>query len=106
MRPTAMGESMARWQFKEKAPLSVTVVLVLFMIVIALDIAAAWGIPEWSPTVPDAVHSVPIRYRGGVTYFVQPWLARATDDGVWLALGLGAACFFLFLVHRDKLERS
>lgn len=105
MRPTAMGESMARWQFQEKAPVSVTVVLVLFMVVIALDIAAAWGIPEWSPTVPDAVHTVPIRYIGGATYFVQSWLARASHDADWLALGLGATCFVLVLLHRDKLER-
>jgi hypothetical protein len=105
MRPAEVGESMARWQFKEKAPLSVTVVMVLFLVVIVLNIAAAWGIPEWCPTVPDAAHTVPIRYRGGATYFVQPWLARATHDGDWLAIGLGATCFVLFILHRDKLER-
>jgi hypothetical protein len=96
---------MARWQFKEKPPLSVRIVMVLFLVVLWLDIAAAWGIPEWSPTAPDAAHSVPIRYRGGVTYFVQPCLARATHDADWLAFGLGAASAVLFLVHRDKLER-
>jgi hypothetical protein len=79
--------------------------MVLFMVVVVLDIAAAWSIPEWSPNVPDRLHSVPIRYKGGVTYFVQPWLAQATHYGDWLALGLGATCFVLFLVHRDKLER-
>jgi hypothetical protein len=96
---------MARWYFKEKAPWSVTFALALFMVVLALDIAAAWIIPQWSPTVPDALHSIPVRYKGGVTYFVQPWLARATDYADWVALGSGAACFVLFLVHRDKLER-
>jgi hypothetical protein len=96
---------MARWQFKEKPPLSVRIVMGLFFVVLPLDIAGVWAIPEWSPTVPDAAHSVPIRYKGGVTYFVQPWVAGATRDGDWLAIGLGAACVVLFLVHRDKLER-
>jgi hypothetical protein len=56
---------MARWYFKEKAPWSVTFAAVLFMVVILLDIATTWGIPERSPTVPDAVHSVPYPIQRG-----------------------------------------
>jgi hypothetical protein len=41
-----------------------------------VNLAAWWSIPEWSPTVPDAVHSLPIQFKGGTIYFVQPWLAK------------------------------
>lgn len=97
-----------RWpdgNFKEKPPLSVVIVLPLFFAVVLLDLAAWWSIPEWSPKVPDAVHSFPARFKGGTTFFVQPWQARAAHDADWLAFGLGAACFLLFWLHRDKLER-
>jgi hypothetical protein len=101
----ADGETMARWQFKEKTPTSVKVVMLLFFAVLAVNLAAWWSIPEWSPRVPDAVHSVPIRFKGGVIYFVQPWLAKTARDANWLAIGLGAAGFVLFWLHRDELER-
>jgi hypothetical protein len=48
---------------------------------------------------------VPILFKGGVIYFVQPWLAKTARDASWLAIGLGAACFVLFWLHRDELER-
>ncbi len=96
---------MARWQFKEKTPLVVKVVALLFFAVIGVDLAASWSIPEWSPTVPDAVHSSPMKFRGGPTYFIQSWLARLMHDADWLAVGLGAALFLLFWVYRDQLER-
>ena len=96
---------MTRWYFKEEAPWSVKVVLVLFMAVLLPDIAAAWSIPEWAPRVPDALHSVPMRYQGGTTYFVEPWMARAAHYADWLALGFGTACVVLFILYRDKLER-
>jgi hypothetical protein len=94
-----------RWQFKEEPPLSVKIVLPLFMVAILLNIAMVWIIPERSPIVPDRVHTVPIRYKGGVTYFVRPSVAQGMHDLNWLAVGLGAATFLLFLLHRDKLER-
>jgi hypothetical protein len=96
---------MARWQFKEKTPMSVKVVMPLFFAVMVLDLAAGWNIPEWSPTAPDQVHSIPMHWRGGVTYFVQPWLATLLHDADWCAGGLGAISALLFWLHRDELER-
>lgn len=96
---------MARWQFKGKTPTSVKVVMLLFFAVLAVNLAAWWSILEWSPTVPDALHSVPIRFKGGVIYFVQSWLVKTARDANWLAIALGAACFVLFWLHRDELER-
>ena len=97
---------MARWQFKGKTPWSVKIVLPLFIAVIWLDVALFWGISEWSPTVPDSVHSSPMRFMDGVTYFVRPSLAQVLHDLHWLAAGLGVACLLLFLLHRDELERT
>ena len=94
-----------RWQFKGKTPVSVMVVMLLFFAVMVVDLAASWSIPEWSPTTPDLGHSIPVRWKGGVTYYTQPWLARLVHDGDWLAVGLGVACFVLFWLHRDELER-
>jgi len=96
---------MARWQFKDETPLDVKVVATVFFVALLLVLALAWGIPEWSPRVADSIHSVPIAYRGGTAYFVQPWLAKAERDADWLAAGSGAAVFLLFLVHRNELER-
>ena len=96
---------MTRWQFKEKTPTSVKVVMPLFFAVLMVNLAAWWSIPEWSLKAPDAVHSVPIQFRGGATYFVQPWLARLAHDSNWLAAGLGALCAMLFWLHRDELVR-
>lgn len=96
---------MSRWQFKGETPTSVKIVMPLFFAAMALNLAAWWSIPEWSPTVPDAAHSVPIRFKGGTAYFVQPWLAKTAHDSNWLAGGLGGVCFMLFWLHRDELER-
>ncbi len=81
------------------------IVLPLFLVAIFLNVAIAWSIPEWSPVMPDRVHTVPIRYKGGTTYFVRPLVAQGWHDLTWLAVGLGAATLLLFLLHRDKLER-
>jgi hypothetical protein len=96
---------MARWQFKGKTPLSVKVVMLLFFAAVGVNLAAWWSIPEWSPTVPDAVHSLPIQFKGGTIYFVQPWLAKMARDTNGLPAGLGAVCVVLLGVHRDELER-
>lgn len=95
-----------RWQFKGEAPLSVKIVLPLFLLAIALDVAMVWSIPEWSPTVGDSVHSHPMQFKGGVTYFVRPSVAQGLHDLDWLAVGLGVACFLLLLLHRRELERA
>jgi hypothetical protein len=96
---------MARWQFKGKTPLSVKVVMLLFFAALGVNLAAWWSIPEWSPTVPDAVHSLSIQFKGGKIYFVQPWLAKVARDTNWLSAGLGAVCVVLLWLHRDELER-
>jgi hypothetical protein len=99
------GEMMARWQFKGKTPTAVKVVMLLFFAVMVVNLAAWWSIPERSPIVPDAAHSIPIRFKGGTLYFVQPWLAKTARDANWLAIGLGALCAALSWLHRGELER-
>jgi len=79
--------------------------MLLFFAVLVVNLAVWWSIPEWSPIVPDAGHSIPIRFKGGTIYFVQPSLAKTARDANWLAIGLGALCAVLFWLHRDELER-
>jgi hypothetical protein len=76
-----------------------------FFAAVGVNLAAWWSIPEWSPTVPDAVHSLPIQFKGGTIYFIQPWLAKMARDTNGLPAGLGAVCVVLLWVHRDELER-
>jgi hypothetical protein len=96
---------MARWQFKGKTPSSVKVVMLLFFAALGVNLAAWWSIPEWSPRVPGAVHSLPIQFKGGAIYFAQPWLAKTARDTNWLPAGLGAVCVVHLWLHRDELER-
>jgi hypothetical protein len=94
-----------RWQFKEKTPLEVAIIALLFFAAILLDIALWWSIPYSSPKVPDGLHSIPLTFKGGATYFVRPSVDKACHDLDWAAGGLGVALFLLFLWHRDKIER-
>jgi len=93
------------WQFKDGTPIWAWILAVLLILNIALQIATAYGVPRWAPVRADLIHSYPIRYHGGPTYFVQPWLGLYFDYGFEAAFGLLAIFIVLLFLNRDKLER-
>jgi len=101
----ALGEAMARWQFKENAPVSFKVLFTLLAINFLGQFAADYAIRRWSPIRPDAAHSYLIRFKGGAVYFVQPWLGKYFDYGFWAHFVLLALGFLICWLHRDELER-
>ena len=94
-----------RWQFRGKAPASIKVVLALLIINFIGQFVAAIGIPRWSPTQPDAIHSYMIRFKGGAMYFVQPWPGKYFDHGFWVGIALLGLMSLMVWIHRDQLER-
>lgn len=94
-----------KWQFKDRTPAWAWILAVLLMLNIALQVAAAYGVPRWAPIHPDPIHSYAIHYQGGPTYFVQPWLGVYFDYGFEAAFGLLALFILLLFLNRDKLER-
>jgi hypothetical protein len=69
------------------------------------QIATTYWIPRWAPILPDSTHSYPIRFRGGPTYFVQPWLGAYFDYGFYAGFVLLGAFLLLLWLNRDKIER-
>jgi len=94
-----------RWQFKEKTPTSVVVVLLLFATNTLVQISTAFSIPRWFQQTSDSTHTYPIRFKGGAIYFVQPSLGKYFDWGFEIGFVLLALLFLLLWLHRDKLER-
>jgi len=94
-----------RWQFKGEAPVSFKVVMVLFFANLIAQLGTAFAIPRWLPTTPDAVHSSPIRFRGGAVYFIRPWLEKYFEYGFWAHFVLLALLFLSMWLHRDEVER-
>jgi hypothetical protein len=65
----------------------------------------AFVIPRKWPTSPDALHSYPIRFKGGAVYFVQPWLAKYFENDIWIGLAFLGLFFLLMWLHRDEVTR-
>ena len=78
----------------------------LLIVNVVLEIAAAYWIPSRAPVEADSVHSYPIRFRGGPTFFVQPWLGAYADFGFYAGFVLLGLMLLLLWLNRDKLERS
>jgi hypothetical protein len=70
-----------------------------------VDFAGFYALRWWSSRQPDSVHSYPIRCRGGVVYFLQPWLGRHLECGFWAHFVLLALRFLILWLHRDGMER-
>ena len=51
------------------------------------------------------MHSYPVRFRGGPTFFVQPWLGTYFDYDIYVGFALLSLFGVLLWVNRDKLER-
>lgn len=85
--------------------MSFKVVMALFFANLIAELGTALAIPRWSPTTPDSLHSSPIRFKGGVVYFVQPWLEKYFAYGFWAHFVLLALLFLIMWLHRDEVER-
>ena len=94
-----------RWHFKGKAPVSFKVVFALFAINVVAQMATTYAIQKWSPTQADTVHSYLIRFKGGVVYFVQPWLGNYFFYGAKANYVFLALIVLIFFLHRDEIER-
>ena len=94
-----------KWQFKGRAPAWAYVLAVLLLANIVFQLVTAYWIPSWAPVRPDAVHSYPVRFRGGPTFFVPPWLGTYFDYDIYVGFALVSLFGILLWLHRDKLER-
>jgi hypothetical protein len=72
---------------------------------ILLQMVAAYGIPRWFPIQPDAIHSYPLRFKGGPTYFVPPWLGAYSGYGWEIGFALLGLFLLLLWVHREQIKR-
>jgi hypothetical protein len=92
-------------QFKGKTPAWAYVLIPLFVTHSFLQIVAAYWIPHWAPVQPDPAHFYRIQFRGGPTYFVQPWLGAYFDYGFYVGFVLLGIFLLLLWLNRDKIER-
>ena len=94
------------WQFKGKTPAWARILASLIVLNLVGQIAASFAIPRWAPLRRDLVHSYALHFRGGPTYFVQPWVGMYTEYGYYAGFALLALFFLLLWVKRGQLERS
>jgi hypothetical protein len=94
-----------RWQFKGKPPSWAYILTILLLFNLVLQIAAAYWISIRAPLQADSIHSYPTRFRGGLTFFVQPWLGAYADYGFYAGFVLLGLLLLLLWLNRDKLER-
>lgn len=94
-----------KWQFKGKTPAWAYVFAVLLVANVLLQIVTAYWIPTWAPVRSDSVHSYPVRFRGGPTFFVQPWIGTYFDYDVYVGFALLGLFGIVLWLNRDKLER-
>jgi hypothetical protein len=93
------------WRFKGKTPPWANILATVIVVNTVLLLATSFAIPRWSPVQRDNVHSYPIHFRGGPTFFVQPWLGAYSDYGYYAGFGFLALFFLLLWLYRDRLER-
>ena len=77
----------------------------LLLVNVVLEIVAAYWISSQAPVEADSVHSYPVRFRGGPTFFVRPWLVAYNHYGFYAGFVLPGLVLLLLWLHRDKLER-
>jgi hypothetical protein len=94
-----------RWQFRVKAPLPFVVLFSVFMCNLVIQLATAFAISRWAPQQPDATHSYPIHWRGGIVTFVQPWLGKYCEYGFWAHFIMLALLLPVCWWYRDQMER-
>lgn len=95
-----------KWKFKGETPVWARVLAGLLVVNIFLQIITAYAIPRWFPIQPDPIHSFAVRFKGGPTYFVQPWLGMYSDYGLDIGFVLLGVFLLLLWIKRDQLERT
>ena len=95
-----------RWQFKGKTPAWAYILTVLLLVNVVLQMFTAYWISSRAPVEADSVHSYPTRFRGGPTFFVQPWLGAYNDYGLYAGFILLGLVLLLLWLNREKLERA
>ena len=94
-----------RWQFKGRTPAWAYILTALLLVNVVLEIVAAYWISSQAPVEADPVHSYPVRFRGGPTFFVRPWLGAYNHYSFYAGFVLAGLVLLLLWLHRDKLER-
>ena len=95
-----------RWQLKGKTPAWAYILTVLLLVNVVLQMITAYWISSQAPVEADSVHSYPTRFRGGPTFFVQPWLGAYNDYGFYVGFILLGLVLLLLWLNREKLERA
>jgi hypothetical protein len=78
---------------------------VVLMCDVVAQLGTGFAVSHWAPRAPDAVHSYPIRWRGGTVTFVQPWLGKYFEYGFWAVFVLMAMLFLVQWWCRDQVEK-
>ena len=78
----------------------------LLLVNVVLEMVTAYWISSQAPVAADPVHSYPTRFRGGPTFFVQPWLGAYNDYGFFAGFILLGLVLLLLWLDRDQLERA
>ena len=55
---------------------------------------------RWATPTPDLIHSYPIQYKGGMTYYFSPALGAYLDVGFWVMAG--CVCLMVLIQSRAK----
>ena len=95
-----------RWQFKGKTPAWAYILTGLLLLQVVLQMVTIYWISSQAPVEADSVHSYPIRFRGGPTFFVQPWLGAYSHYGFYAGLILLGLVLLLLYLDRGNLERA
>jgi hypothetical protein len=93
------------WDPKGSAAVVAYTIFALMMTNFLVGDILASVIPRKWPSAPDAVHSYPIRFKGGAVYFVQPWLGKYFENDIWIGLALLGLFFLLMWIYRDEVVR-
>jgi hypothetical protein len=94
-----------RLKFKGESPMVFKVVLALFAANVFIQIAISFALPRYFSVIADDVHTFPL-HKGGVTFFVQPWLAALSQYGSWANYVFFAVLCVILFIYRERLERS
>jgi len=71
--------------------------------------AALWLLgftsPWWAPRSPDPIHSYPVHFKGGVTYYYAVPVGWFVDNGLWVCFSLLAALLVVVWLYRSEVRR-
>src|SRR6266700_3969542 len=88
--------------FKERPVLTILGLVWMANFVVMWLISATRS--RWATHTPDSIHTYPIGYKGGVTYFFHPFLGTYLEVGFWVLIG-GMAVLLLVEWLRQRSKR-